>query len=162
MSDKKTSLKEQLQTARQKLLAAVKDLTDSDWETPVQADGDQWTVLQMLRHLQDAQKGLTGQLERLLANQETVPQDFDVDRWNARIQKKTAEAQMNAEQALSSLEDSLQHLLGVVDSIADDVDWEKTGWQPFLKRMLTTEQFIDVIATHEAQHAEEIEEATKK
>lgn len=161
MSDKKSSLKEELQAARQKLLGAIDGLNGEDWDIQVQSEGDHWTVLQMLRHLQDAQKGLTGQLERLLAGQETIPRDFDVDRWNKRIQQKTAEAQLTAEQALANLETTLTHLYTVIDGIEDE-GWAKTGWQSAVQREITAEEFIQVISRHEAAHAEEIANAVQQ
>jgi len=153
MSDLKAELRQLQLDARQKLLDAVAAVTD--WDVKVQTSGEEWTALHMIRHLQDAHSGLTGQLKRMLDGEQTVPPDFDVDRWNARAQRKAAEAGMSPQQALQKLEDSLADLLAVLDGLSE-ADWAKGGWQPFLKREVSTEGLLRVIANHEAGHAEEI------
>jgi hypothetical protein len=159
--EKIQALKDQLQASRAKLHQAIANVEGAAWNTPVQSDGEQWTALQMVRHLQDSQKGLLGQTQRLMKGEVTVPPDFDIDRWNARIQTKTAEAEMSAEQALSNLAQSLEGLMALVETIQDE-DWAKTGWQPGIKQTLALYDFVSLIASHEASHAEEIAQAMVK
>jgi hypothetical protein len=153
--DKKSQLKQHLAESRRRLLAAIEGLSGDQWQIRVQEDGEQWTVLQMLRHLQDAQQGLLGQVQRLVAGGETVPRDFDINRWNARAQRKTAEVDMTPEQALANLQHSYESLLTFIDNVPDDA-WSRVGWQPFLQKELTLEEFLMVISQHERGHAAEI------
>lgn len=159
--EKKAALKQHLNQARQRLLEIVGSMSGDDWNIKVQSDGDQWTALQMIRHLQDAHRGLTGQVKRVLAGGESVPRDFDVNRWNARAQTKAAEVAMTPEQALEALKQSHEDLLGIVDGLTD-ADLDRRAWQAFLQKEITLEEFIRVIGTHEAGHAEEIAAAVKK
>lgn len=156
--EKIQTIKNHLLASRQKLKQALAGVQGEDWNIPVQEDGDRWTILQMVRHLQDAQKGLTGQAQRLSQGQVTVPTDFDVNRWNTRIQNKTAEANMSAEEALTALDQGLTDLLTFIDTIHPDA-WEKIGWQPFLQKELPLYDFLNVIVVHENDHAEEIARA---
>lgn len=158
IAEKKAELKAYLETNRQKLLSTIAQI--KDWEAPVQGEGDQWTALQMIRHLQDAHTGLTGQITRMLAGEQTVPADFDIDRWNARIQRKTTEAMLTPEQALDTLKASHANLLEIIDHLVEE-DFEKSGYQPFLKKVLPLEEFIKVVGYHEAGHADELTNAIK-
>lgn len=154
-AEKKAALKTFLTETRQTLMDTLAGLDGDDWQMPVQTDGDQWTLVQMLRHLQDAEVGLGGQAMRLANGEPTVPRDFDVHRWNARIQRKTAEAEMTAEQALHILQKARQKLLAFIDDLPDEA-WERTGYQSFLDQDLPLEDFIRVIGSHEAGHTAEI------
>lgn len=157
--DKKVALKEHLNQARAQLLAIVEQIQARDlWDVPVQAEGERWTALQMLRHLQDAQLGLTGQLKRLVMGEQTVPQDFDINRWNARQQRKMEDASLTPDQALESLAVGQQALFEFIDSIQDE-DWAREGWQAGLQQMLPLERLIYVVGEHEAQHAAEMANA---
>ena len=158
MNEKKAELRQHLETSRQTLLDVISKIQGDAWAKPVQDSGERWTALQMVRHLQDAHQGLSKQLDRLREGQETVPQDFDLDRWNARVQSKTTE--MTVEEALEALKASHERLLQTVDSLTEE-DFQKTGWQPSLKKMLPLEVLIKVIGSHEANHAKDLENALK-
>jgi len=153
---KKTALRQHLEEARAYLLEVVAKLTPEEWEKPVQSEGERWTALQMMRHLQDAHVGLVGQMGRLLQGEATVPPDFDIDRWNARVQRKTAEAALTVEQAQETLKASHTKLLALIDTLSED-DWERRGFQPGLGREVSLEEFIHVIGLHERTHAQEME-----
>jgi hypothetical protein len=162
MSDTlKQDLKALMEESRQRLMGALEGLQESELDTPVQSDGERWTVLQMLRHLQDAHRGMTGQVKRLLNGEETVPRDFDVDRWNARVQKKSAEASMTAEEALANLDASLNDLMSVIDHLKDE-DWGRRGWQAGVKKEMSLEELLRTMGQHEALHAGEIAAARGK
>jgi len=154
MSDEiKNNLKQHLTDTRQVLWDAIDGIQDDEWDVQVQADGAQWTVLQMMRHLQDAERGLRGQTMRITKGEESVPKDFDPDRWNNRIQQKTTE--MTAEEAIEVLKTSREKLLTFIDTIPDEA-WQHSGYQPGLKETISLEQFIKVIGWHEEGHAKEI------
>lgn len=156
MTDKKTELKHKLQASRQKLIDALQDLSDDQWQIQVQSDEDQWTVLQMVRHLQDAHTGLTGQIQRMLGGGETVPRDFDIDRWNKRTQTKTTE--LTSAEAIETLNQSHANLMGIVDNLQDE-DFEKRGWSAWKQQEVSLEAFLMIISEHEAFHTGEIANA---
>ncbi|MBZ0304840.1 MAG: maleylpyruvate isomerase N-terminal domain-containing protein, partial [Anaerolineae bacterium] len=97
----KEQLKNHLTACREKLMHILETIEGEDWQVQVQSEGEQWTVLQMVRHLQDAHRGLTGQVKRIAAGEPNLPPDFDIDRWNAGAQRKAAE--MPPEAALENL-----------------------------------------------------------
>lgn len=154
--EKKAELRQLLIDNRAQLMEALRAAEQAGWDTQVQADGEQWTALQMLRHLQDAHKGLTGQLQRMLAGQPTVPPEFDVNRWNASVQRKTTE--MTAEAALESLAASHEALLDIVAALRPE-DFQQRGWSSARQREVSLEEFVQVIGLHEGMHATEIAEA---
>ena len=152
IAERKAVLRHFLEEKRALLLDALGHIHDEDWNRKVQTSGDEWTALHMIRHLQDAHVGLTRQTQRLLAGEQTVPRDFDINSWNARIQHKTTRAEMSPEEALKQLKQSHENLLHLVESIQDE-DWDKTGWSAALQQEVDLETFLHVIGEHEARHA---------
>ncbi len=157
--DKKETLKQHLNESRQKLWAILENVQADQWDVQVQSEGEQWTVLQMVRHLQDAHRGLSGQAKRIVAGEPNLPPDFDLDRWNSGVQRKTTD--MSAETALENLQTSHEKLLAFVDSL-QDADWAKEGFQASFKQPMTLDKFIEIIGSHEVLHATEIASALGK
>ena len=63
--------------------AVLSILQPEDVESHVYTtEGVEWKVRDVLAHLADAERGLLGQIRRLLVGQPTVPDDFDLNRWN--------------------------------------------------------------------------------
>lgn len=152
MSDlRKAAIKRHLEISREKLLTTLARV--DDWDLTVQAEGDQWTAGQMVRHLMDAHAGMLGQVGRILEDKQTVPPDFDINRWNKRQQQKLAE--LSPEEAIEKLQASHQQLLELVDQL-EAADFEKSGLQAGLQQVLPLEKFIMVMGSHEAAHADEI------
>lgn len=159
MSDRKAQLKKHLIESRQKLLAVLDGVEGDQWNLQVQSDGEQWTVIQMLRHLQSAHQGLSGQMKRIVIGEPTVPPDFDLDRWNGSVQRKTTE--MSPEIAFENLNASHEKLLEFVDNLSE-ADFEKEGFHPSFKQVFPLHQFLIIVGEHEVQHGKEIAQALGK
>ena len=78
MSDRKQAILHTLAQARIKLMGVLHQLQADDWEKTVQDGNSKWTVRQMVIHLVDAQKGMTGQMTTINGGQEAIPEDFDL------------------------------------------------------------------------------------
>src|SRR5262249_34465245 len=91
MPDRKTEISQLLDDTRQTLKSVLDQLQTADWELQIQETDQLWTVRQIISHLADAQRGMTGQIKRINAGEETVPPDFDLNRWNRRAVEKAAE-----------------------------------------------------------------------
>lgn len=159
MTDRQEHLKNYLTECRQKLMTTLNAISGDDWNVQVQSEGDHWTVLQMVRHLQDAHRGLVGQARRIAAGEPNLPPDFDIDRWNAGAQRKTTE--MPPEIALENLRASHEKLLEFIEGLSEQ-SFQNTGYQAYLKKTLPLDEFIKIIGEHELAHGEEIAKALGK
>jgi uncharacterized protein (TIGR03083 family) len=149
MTDRTQAILADLQRQRGILLNVIERLTPEQWETPVQ-DGDaHWTARQMLSHLCDAERGMTGQAIRIAAGEEPIPPDFDLSRWNKRAVEKLSEK--SPAELVQNLEETRARLKEVIARLTDP-DLDKIGRHSTL-RMMSVEAIIREIGIHEIDHA---------
>jgi hypothetical protein len=149
MSEKKKSeIREKLVQTRQQLLSRLGSIEEGQWQNIVYSEGSEWTVQDLLRHLVDSERGMTGLMKGILKGREGVPPDFDIHRWNARVIEK-AKGKSPAD-LMAELEESRPILMTLIDSL-EASDWHKTGRHPSL-RILSIEEICHLIADHEEQH----------
>ncbi len=141
-----------LNESRAYLNSVIRDLTSEQWEMPVQQTDARWTARQMLGHLRDAEKGMTGQITRIAAGQDGVPADFDLNRWNNRQIEKLADK--SVAEIVSELETVRANLRGIIDALTD-ADLDKRGRHGSLQ-IMSIEAMLHLIAAHQMQHAPEI------
>lgn len=129
-------------------------LTPADWERPIQDADQQWTARQILVHLVDSQKGMTGQMLRINQGEEAIPVDFDLNRWNKRTVEKNAER--TVADLMAQLESDFAKLKTFVSSLSD-ADFDKRGRHSSLE-IMSLEQISRLIASHEMEHVQLIVE----
>ncbi len=152
MSDRKTNILTGLDQTRHTLTVVLDHLRPEDWEQPVQDEDQCWTARQMVVHLVDSQKGMTTQIRRIHAGEETVPPDFDLNRWNRRAVEKAADrTPEELRAALGSDRAALKQVLGGLS----DADLDKQGRHSSLK-IMSIEEIAVLIGTHERDHAQVI------
>ncbi|MCC7451373.1 MAG: DinB family protein [Anaerolineae bacterium] len=154
MSDRKTAIVAVLDQTRQQLNALLDRLQPGDWETQIQEEDQRWTVRQIISHLMEAQRGMTHQITRINAGEETVPPDFDLNRWNRRSVEKAADKQ--PPELIAALEEGRTALKQVLTGLSDS-DLEKRGRHGSLQ-IMSIEEIARLIGTHEADHARIIAE----
>jgi len=152
MSDRKTRILTQLDQTRNRLTAVLDHLRPDDWEQPVQDEDQHWTVRQMVSHLADAQKGMTTQMRRINAGEETVPPDFDINRWNRRAVEKAADRA--PDELRATLVTDRAALKQFLDGLSD-LDLDKQGRHSSLK-IMSIEEIALLIGTHEREHTQVI------
>lgn len=148
-------LKTHLARSRLILEETIKSLTPQQWETQVQSEGERWTARQIVSHLLDAERGMTGQMQRILVGQPTIPDGFDLDRWNRGAVRKLAD--LAPEALIIGLAESRAALLEFVDGLTDG-DLSRQGRHPALG-LISIERYLQQIADHEAGHAADIRAA---
>ena len=155
MSDQREDLRQHLTTSRATLLNCLTRLTEEQWQTTVFSDDNHWTAADILRHLADAQRGMTSQIAQIQAGGTGVPEDFDLTRWNARGVRKAQEKTPG--ELMGELEDGQTNVLMLLDMMQEG-DWEKKG-RHGSGRILTIAEIFQVIGSHEATHAKDISQA---
>ena len=155
MSERTDFLRKRL-AAAQAEMEAVFAQADGRWETPVYADGAAWNVRQVAIHLAEAERGLFGQMKSIVeTGSSTVPDDFDVDRYNKRsVEKRDT---MTGAEALAAQAATRADLMAWVETLTA-ADLEKTGRHPVIG-IIPIDMYIRVIARHQKDHTADVAKA---
>lgn len=130
----------------------VLDQVGDRWDTQVYSEGAAWTVRQLAIHLMVTDKGHNNTLKGIANGEETIPPDFDLERFNRRSVEKRAET--SVEEARAALEQTDAERDSWLDSI-DDAILDKQGRHGSM-HILTIERILKVIADHDRDHANDI------
>ena len=156
-TEKKAAIVTKLNKERATLLAFFESLDEAGWQTTVYHEDSTWTFGDILRHLVDAERGMTGLMRQWQQGNNPVPADFDLARWNHRVIQKTADK--SPTELLSELRENRSNLLNFIETIQPD-DWEKHGRHGSL-RIMTIEEVCHLIADHELSHLNVMQAASE-
>lgn len=151
MSERINALKKDLLQTRI-YTNTVLDQVNDRWDEQVYSEGLQWTIKQLVHHLADADRGHNNQVMGIAEGRNIIPEDFDVERYNTSITRKTVEK--SAEASRESLEKSRQQLLTWLDTL-DDNTLDKKGRHASL-RIMSIENIVLFMAKHETDHVKDI------
>ncbi|MCA9920436.1 MAG: maleylpyruvate isomerase N-terminal domain-containing protein, partial [Anaerolineales bacterium] len=115
MTDKKVEIAEKLNDTRHDLMIFFDGLDEAGWETAVYDEETTWTITDILRHLVDSERGMTGMMAQWQQGKDPVPADFDLARWNNRAIQKTAEK--SPQELLNSFRENRINLLSFIDTL---------------------------------------------
>lgn len=146
------SLKAELAQSRAYLNAVLFQVGDR-WDTQIYTEGAAWTARQLLIHLAVTDQGQSNTVTAIAAGGNPVPEDFDINRYNARSVEKRADT--TPEEARQQLTDSRAKFLEWLDQ-QDESVLEKSGRHGGTMKTLTIAEFLQVMADHERQHAQDI------
>lgn len=156
MSDqRKESVKDNLAKTRLKLRTLLMRLSEEQWNATVYHDDVPWTVVQLVRHLVDAEQGHQTNIGRIREGGSGVPEDFDLSRWNRSRVKKMGE--IGPKELMAELARNRARTLEILDEMADE-DWAKEGRHP-MGVVKDLEGFFNRIWEHESEHTADIAEA---
>lgn len=156
MADRKhVEIAEKLSDARAALMAFFDGLEEDEWETAVYHEETTWTITDILRHLVDAERGMTSMIMQWQQGNDPVPADFDLARWNNRVVQKAAEKTPN--DLVAEFRQNRINLLSFIDTLHDE-DWHKQGRHGSL-RIMSIEEVCHLIADHELDHLRVMKEA---
>lgn len=152
MSDRKSDIREFIQACHQESWPFLTSLTVEDsGKLLYQDDGENWSIHTLISHLADSERGMLGQVKRALAGEMTVPDDFDLDRWNRGVAKRSADGTIP--EFLDSILDAYQQCLELLDTLEEselDVQGRHASGD-----ILTIEGFLRRIAKHRLRHAQD-------
>ncbi len=154
MSARIQAIKGQLADSHQYLNAVLDGVRDR-WEMTVYSEGLEWTARQVINHLADAERGHFLQVANIAEGRSIIPEDFDIERYNRGVTRKTAEK--TVEEARAELEMSRQRLNAWLDSL-DEGKLDMKGRHATLQ-ILTIEQILGILSGHEHSHADDIAHA---
>jgi len=154
-TEKKTLWQTKLAESRTALLAVLNALTAEQWPAPVFSEGDTWTVKTVVSHLLDSERGMSIQVHKIRKGEETVPANFDLERWNAGVQKRVGD--ITPDELIANLKATRAKTLEVLNSL-NDTEWSLTGRHPS-RGIITVEQYYETIHGHELTHTADIARA---
>jgi hypothetical protein len=152
---KKAEIRAKKIRIRQELMALLQGLSETEWETAVYADGADWKISDILRHLVNAERGMTTLITQFLQGNDPVPADFDRERYNQRIVQKSKEK--SPAELMAELEENEAAFLETLTTITE-ADWNKKGRHASL-HILTIEELCHLIPDHEQSHILDIQKA---
>ncbi len=156
MSDRKQALRRHVEARHAQSWPILSGLSQADLSRPVYSHGETtWSVLQVVAHLADAERGLLGQVQRLAAGGVTVPEDFDLERWNrAAVAKRAAQP---LPELLEEIESTYRETLAFIDSL-EEHQLDLVG-RHARGDLASVEAFLIRTAEHRARHAADIQHA---
>ena len=155
MTPQQTELKTKLAENRAALFGLLNGLNEEDWQTAVFSEETIWTVSDMVRHLEGAERSMIALMANIQQGGEGASEDFDLARFNASRIKKAKEKQ--PPELMADMEKNREDLLVFMDSLTEE-DWQKKGRHGSL-HIMTIEEICHIIADHEATHADDIAQA---
>jgi hypothetical protein len=158
LSERKHLIHDHLNHTREALLEVIGQMETADWDRPVQSVEGGWTVKQALLHLATSESGQINAGKAIAAGQPTVPDDFDLNRYNRRQIEKNQARQ--PPEILFGMAESRQKLLAFLDEVTAE-DLEKRG-KHGRGDVISLEQLFYRIGEHEAEHTTEIKRALGK
>jgi len=150
-------LADKLRTEGEKFDALFAGLADDQWQAEVYTEGETWTLRNVLSHFVTSERGLVKLFEQIRLGGAGSPDDFSIDRYNARQQEKSKE--------LSPQELLEQYKAVRADTIAwtlslEEADLEKQGRHPFLG-MTTIREMIKMLYIHQMTHHRDMKKVLK-
>ncbi len=155
LDERKHLIHDHLLQTREELLEVVGQLQLADWDKVIHSTEIGWTVKQIMLHLATSETGQLKTARAIAAEQPTVPDDFDLNRYNSRQVEKNKDKQ--PPEILFSLGESRQQLLAYLAEVSA-VDLEKCG-RHARGDIISLEQLFYRIGEHEAEHAGQIKTA---
>ncbi len=156
MSSRKDSIRQTVLADHAACMAILNRFTPEQWEQPAPSEEDApWKARDVLAHIAVSEGGQLGQLQRCVKGEVTVPEDFDLRRFNRRSVQKQADR--SVADMLKEIETGHAQVLAALDAVAE-ADLDKKG-RHARGDILTVEQFFIRITEHRRQHAEELKRA---
>ena len=156
MSERKDELRSHMESRNAETWPFLEGLTESDMPVEVySSEENTWTVKDLLGHLADGERGNLGQAQRLVAGEQTVPADFDLDRWNRGAVRRAAKS--STAELLEVISESYSNALDFLDTL-DESDLDKSGLHSSLETM-TTEGFLRRMVDHRLEHVTDMQSA---
>jgi len=141
-----------LTEARQELFTTLQSLTPEQWQTQIFSEGSTWTVATAVSHIIDAERGMSIQVHKARKGEPTIPEGFDIDRWNAKVQERIGD--LSPAELLEKLDATRNKTLEVLNSLSED-EWSMTGRHPS-RGIITIEQYYETIAAHDQMHLTDV------
>jgi len=155
VSERKQAIEAYVRLAHEETWPVLAVIPEAARATPVYGEGGPWTVRDVVAHLADAESGLLGQVQRLLAGEVTVPPDFDLNRWNRSAVRRSQGRLF--EDLIEEIRRSHLEAVSTLQSCSEDgLDLQGRHSSG---EILSAEGFFRRMADHRREHTHDIRQA---
>ena len=154
-AERRADLTQRLNESRAALFELLDSLLPGQWRTPVFSEGDTWTVATVLAHLVESERGMSIHIHKIRKGEATIAQDFDLERWNAGLTRRTGDVVPG--ELMANAVATRAKTLEVMNSLKDD-EWELTGRHPS-RGEISVAQYYETIHAHEVGHLRDMRAA---
>ena len=152
MTNKNKLYEQKITAARAALEKLLVGLTAEQWQTVVISEGQSWTVQDIVAHLLENEQAMSIHVYKIRSGRETVPEGFDLERWNAGLQERAPT--VTPQELLQSLAEARGKTLELLATIKEE-EWSLEGRHP-LRQQISIEQYYETIAGHDTWHTKDI------
>ena len=128
--------------------SVVNKLENNDLNVKINEGEKGWTVIELLRHIQNSENGMTKNLKSIVDGGDGVPLDFDLMNYNTSANEKMKEVSLD--QIMENMRNYRENTLDLLSTIKDD-DWKKEGRHPS-QDVFTVEKIFEIIWWHQVDH----------
>jgi len=152
MSESPDRLAARMQTEGEKTAAFFRELAPDEWWIMVYEGVVSWSVRQILAHFVSTEKGFHDLIENILEGGKGSPDDFDIDRYNARhvAELEFIEKQELIEQFLAKRQKNIALVQGM-----QPADLERQGRHPFLG-VVPLGEIVKLLYRHNQIHLRDV------
>jgi hypothetical protein len=100
------------------------DAGEREWALAIYSEGDMWSAADVLRHLTEAERGMTRLIEIIIQGGEGVPAGFDLNRYNAGAVRRSRS--LSVDDLINSMRANREALLVLIAGLTD-TDLERVG-----------------------------------
>jgi uncharacterized protein (TIGR03083 family) len=150
-----SELAAKLASEGQKLQEFFAGLDDSRWAVEVYADGQIWTVREVLAHIVTTERAFVELFDRIRQGGPGVSEDFQIDRYNSSQQRKTRGS--TPQELLAAYREWRAQMVAWVSTL-NQADLEKRGRHPFLG-VTTLREMLKMLYIHNQTHYRDIQRA---
>ena len=154
-AERRSYWNKKLGESREALFDLLNGLSPEQWRATVFAEGDTWTVATVLAHLVESERGMSIHVHKIRKGEATIPDDFDLERWNAGLTRRIRD--VAPEELMANAVATRAKTLEVMESL-EDSEWKLTGRHPS-RGEVTVDQYYETIYVHEVGHLEDIRAA---
>ncbi len=154
-TNKQETWRKTLAQARQALLTLLNSLEPAQWDAAVFSENSPWTVATAVGHLIDGERGMSIQVHKIRKGEPTLPEGFDLERWNAGVQKRIGNP--SPAELLAALDSTRAKTLEELAALKEE-EWALSGRHPS-RGVITIEQYYATIAGHDQLHMQDIKQA---
>lgn len=152
MTKRNDYLTQRLEKGAKKTQAFFKELDAAQWQAVVYSEGAAWTVRQILAHFVSTEQSIARLITNIINNSGSLPDDFDVDRFNEGAVKKLDN--LSPEALLDSFIQAREQMIAIVRGFSD-ADLDKIGRHPWFKSA-PVEEMIKLVYRHNQIHLRDI------
>jgi hypothetical protein len=150
-------LAEKLRAEGERFVKFFSGLTDEQWNTEVYAEGEQWTLCNVLAHFVTSERGLVKLFETIRQGGPGSADDFVIDRYNAAQQVKTKD--LTAAVLLEQYQEVRAGSIAWVSNLKEE-ELEIRGRHPFLGET-SIREMIKMLYLHNQTHYRDVKKTLK-